>query len=100
MSREWFGYRAGAFTDAKKDKPGRIALAEGGTLFLDEIGDITPPLQVRLLRFLQNRVYEPLGSTQQLKANVRVLAAMNRDLRKLVEEGKFREDLYYLYQCL
>jgi PAS domain S-box-containing protein len=95
LESELFGYKAGAFTDAKRDKPGRIALAEGGTLFLDEIGDISPPLQIRLLRFLQSREYEPLGSTQQMKADVRILAATNRDIEQLVKEKKFREDLYY-----
>ncbi len=95
LESELFGYKAGAFTDARRDKPGRIALAEGGTLFLDEIGDITPALQVRLLRFLQNREYEPLGSTRQERANVRILAATHRNLEQLVREGKFREDLYY-----
>lgn len=95
LESELFGYKAGAFTDAKKDKPGRIALAEGGTLFLDEIGDISPSLQVRLLRFLQNKVYEPLGSTEPMQADVRILAATHRNLAQLVREGKFREDLYY-----
>jgi PAS domain S-box-containing protein len=95
LESELFGYKAGAFTDAKKDKPGRIALAEGGTLFLDEIGDISPALQVKLLRFLQNRDYEPLGSTDQLRADVRILAATHRNLAQLVRQGKFREDLYY-----
>ncbi len=95
LESELFGYKAGAFTDAKKDKLGRIALAEGGTLFLDEIGDISPALQVKLLRFLQNRDYEPLGSTDQLRADVRILAATHRNLSQLVKQGKFREDLYY-----
>lgn len=95
LESELFGYKAGAFTDAKKDKPGRIALAEGGTLFLDEIGDVSPPLQVRLLRFLQSREYEPLGSIQQMKADVRIIAATNRKIEQLVKEKKFREDLYY-----
>ncbi len=95
LESELFGYKAGAFTDAKRDKPGRIALAEGGTLFLDEIGDISPPLQVRLLRFLQSREYEPLGSTRQMKADVRIIAATNRNIEQLVKEQKFREDLYY-----
>ena len=95
LESELFGYKAGAFTDAKKDKPGRLALAEGGTLFLDEIGDISPALQVRLLRILQDKVYEPLGGTKPVKANVRIVAATNKHLESLVKEGKFREDLYY-----
>ena len=95
LESELFGYKAGAFTDARKDKPGRFALAEGGTIFLDEIGDITPAMQVRFLRVLQERVYEPLGSTKPVKADVRVLTATNRSLHELVEDGSFRDDLYY-----
>ncbi|MFH1241606.1 MAG: sigma 54-interacting transcriptional regulator [Pseudomonadota bacterium] len=95
LESELFGYKAGAFTDAKKDKPGRLALAEGGTLFLDEIGDISPALQIRLLRVLQDKVYEPLGSTKSLKADVRIVAATNSDLEELVRGGSFRQDLYY-----
>jgi PAS domain S-box-containing protein len=95
LESELFGYKAGAFTGAEKDKPGRFALAEGGTLFLDEIGDVSPALQVRLLRVLQERTYEPLGATQSVKTNVRVLTASNKDLAELVKAGQFRQDLYY-----
>ncbi len=95
LESELFGYKKGAFTDAKQDKEGRFAAAEGGTLFLDEIGDISPALQVKLLRVLQSKVYEPLGSNKPVKANVRIIAATNKDLKALVQEGKFREDLYY-----
>ncbi|MCD6163267.1 MAG: sigma 54-interacting transcriptional regulator [candidate division Zixibacteria bacterium] len=95
LESELFGYKAGAFTDAKKDKPGRFALADKGTIFLDEIGDITPALQVKLLRTLQDKTYEPLGSVQPQKSEARVIAAANKNLSKLVEEGKFRQDLYY-----
>jgi PAS domain S-box-containing protein len=95
LESELFGYVAGAFTDARKDKPGRFARAEGGTLFLDEIGDISPAMQVRLLRVLQDGHYEPLGSTKTAKANVRVITATNQDLEKLVKQGRFRSDLYY-----
>lgn len=95
LESELFGYKAGAFTDAKRDKPGRFALAEGGTIFLDEIGDISPALQVRLLRVLQERTYEPLGATQPLKANVRIVTATNQDISELVKKRKFRQDLYY-----
>ena len=95
LESELFGYKAGAFTDAKKDKPGRFALAEGGTLFLDEIGDMSAAMQVRLLRFLQERVYEPLGSVTPVRADVRIVTATHQDLAALVKEKKFREDLYY-----
>ena len=95
LESELFGYQAGAFTDARRDKPGRFALAEGGTLFLDEIGDISPAMQVRLLRVLQEKVYEPLGSVEPVRANVRIIAATNKDLAELVGAAKFREDLFY-----
>jgi transcriptional regulator with PAS, ATPase and Fis domain len=95
LESELFGYKAGAFTGATRDKPGRFALARGGTLFLDEIGEISPPLQVRLLRVLQEKQYEPLGGTRTETANVRVVTATNRDLAALVESGTFRQDLYY-----
>jgi PAS domain S-box-containing protein len=95
LESELFGYKAGAFTDARRDKPGRFALAEGGTIFLDEIGDISPAMQTRLLRVLQERVYEPLGSVQSVATNVRVLAATHQELAGLVQEGRFREDLFY-----
>ena len=95
LESELFGYKAGAFTDARRDKPGRFALADGGTIFLDEIGDISPAMQVRLLRVLQERVVEPLGGIEPVKVNVRVVVATNRDLADLVKAGMFREDLYY-----
>jgi len=95
LESELFGYKAGAFTDARRDKPGRVAMAQGGTLFLDEIGDLSLSLQVRLLRFLQDHMYEPLGATRPEKVDVRVVAATNRDLEARVESGAFREDLFY-----
>jgi PAS domain S-box-containing protein len=95
LESELFGYKAGAFTDAKKDKPGKIASAEGGTLFLDEIGELPLPMQVKLLRFLQFKEYEPLGDTKPKKANVRIIAATNKNLREEVASGNFRDDLFY-----
>ncbi|MCM2321824.1 MAG: sigma 54-interacting transcriptional regulator [Oligoflexia bacterium] len=95
LESELFGYEKGAFTDARKDKLGRIALADKGTLFLDEIGDVPLAVQVKLLRFLQDREYEPLGATRTRHADVRVVAATHRDLVALMREGKFREDLFY-----
>jgi len=95
LESELFGYKAGAFTDARRDKPGRFALAEGGTIFLDEIGDISPAMQARLLRVLQERIYEPLGGVEPVRTDVRVIAATNKILAKLVEQGRFREDLFY-----
>ncbi len=95
LESELFGYKKGAFTGADRDKPGRFALAEGGTLFLDEIGEITPAMQIRLLRVLQERVYEPLGATASVKTDVRILAATHRDLEEMVREGRFRQDFYY-----
>src|SRR5207237_9378519 len=85
----------GAFTGAASRKPGRVELAEGGTLFLDEIGDITPAVQVKLLRLLQDRAYERLGGTRTLAANVRFVTATHRDLEAMVKAGQFREDLFY-----
>jgi PAS domain S-box-containing protein len=95
LESELFGHKAGAFTDAKKDKPGRFAQAEGGSIFLDEIADVSPALQVRLLRVIQERTYEPLGGTESVKADVRIITASNKRLEKLVKSGKFREDLFY-----
>jgi PAS domain S-box-containing protein len=95
LESELFGYRSGAFTDARKDREGRFSAANGGTIFLDEIGDIPHSLQVKLLRVLEEHVYEPLGSNESIKVDIRVIAATNRDLKKLVEEGLFRDDLYY-----
>ncbi len=95
LESELFGYKAGAFTGAEKDKLGRFGVAEGGTLFLDEIGEISPALQVKLLRVLQEKTYEPLGSSYPIKANVRIICATNQCLANLVEDKKFRPDLYY-----
>jgi PAS domain S-box-containing protein len=95
LESELFGYKAGAFTDAKREKPGRFALANGGTIFLDEIGDISPAMQVRLLRVLQERMIEPLGAIKPVAIDVRVIAATNRILLDEVRSGRFREDLYY-----
>ncbi len=95
LESELFGYKAGAFTDARRDKPGKIAAAEGGSLFLDEVGEISSATQAKLLRFLEDRTYEPLGSVTPLKADVRIIAATNKNLREEVGRGAFREDLYY-----
>ena len=95
LESELFGYKAGAFTGATKDKPGRFEIAEDGTIFLDEIGDLSTAFQVRLLRVLQDRIFLPLGGTKPIKANVRIIAATNKDLDGLVKSGKFRQDLFY-----
>ena len=95
LESELFGYKAGAFTDAKKDKPGRFALAEGGTIFLDEIGDVSGSVQLKLLRVLQDKTYEPVGGVSSVKADVRIITATNKKLDQLVQQGKFRDDLYY-----
>jgi transcriptional regulator with PAS, ATPase and Fis domain len=92
---ELFGYKAGAFTDARKDKPGLITKAQGGTIFLDEIGDLPQETQVKLLRLLQEREYHPLGGVETQHADVRIVAATNRDLSSRVSQGKFRDDLYF-----
>jgi transcriptional regulator with PAS, ATPase and Fis domain len=95
LESELFGYKTGAFTGATKDKPGRFAQAREGTLFLDEISEVSPALQVRLLRVLQERTFEPLGSTRSENADVRIIVATNKDLAGQVRKGTFREDLYY-----
>ena len=95
LESELFGYEKGAFTGAVQAKPGRFEMANGGTLFLDEIGDVTPNVQVKLLRVLQERRFERLGATRSIEVDVRVVAATNQDLQQLIAEGKFREDLFY-----
>jgi len=95
LESELFGYVKGAFTDAKKDKKGRFSLAHRGTLFLDEIGNTSPTMQAKLLRILEEKEFIPLGGTVPIKVDVRIIAATNIDLERLVQEGKFREDLYY-----
>ncbi len=95
LESELFGYKHGAFTDAKRDKPGRFALARGGTLFLDEVGDIPFSLQAKLLRVLQEKEYEPLGAVAPVKSDVRIIAATNRNLQEMVAQKTFREDLFY-----
>ena len=92
---ELFGYAQGAFTDARRDKPGRLARAEGGTIFFDEVSELPLATQVKLLRVLQEREYEPLGGVDTVKADVRVVAATNKKLAELVGQGKFRDDLYF-----
>jgi len=95
LESELFGHVAGAFTDAKRDKQGKFAMAQKGTLFLDEIGDVSAALQVRLLRVLQEKKFEPLGSDRTIDADVRIVAATNRDLATEIQEERFRRDLYY-----
>ena len=95
LESELFGHVRGAFTGATTNKKGKFALADGGTIFLDEIGTMSTPLQAKLLRVLQEREFEPLGAERTLRVDVRVIASTNRDLRQLVAEGKFQEDLFY-----
>lgn len=100
LESELFGYEKGAFTGAVNSKPGRFVLADGGTIFLDEIGEMSPHLQVKLLRVLQEKVVEAVGGVKARNVNVRVIAATNRDLQEQVREGSFREDLYYRLQVV
>jgi transcriptional regulator with PAS, ATPase and Fis domain len=95
LESELFGHEKGAFTGAHKSKPGSIELAEGGTLFLDEVGELAIGVQAKLLRALQERQFQRVGGTRILDADIRIVAATNRDFRKAVEDGAFREDLYY-----
>ncbi|MGB2989323.1 MAG: sigma 54-interacting transcriptional regulator [Candidatus Zixiibacteriota bacterium] len=95
LESELFGYEKGAFTGAEQRKPGKFERANGGTIFLDEIGEMSPMLQVKILRFLQSRQFEPLGSNRVKKSDVRIIAATNKDLLSLVKENGFREDLFY-----
>ncbi|HSO10573.1 MAG TPA: sigma 54-interacting transcriptional regulator, partial [Desulfoprunum sp.] len=95
LESELFGYRAGAFTGADRDKPGLFVAAEGGTILLDEMGDTSPAFQVKLLRVLEEREFQPLGGIASVRTDVRVIAATNRDLSQMVGDGMFRRDLFY-----
>ena len=95
IESELFGHEKGAFTDAAQARKGRFELADGGTLFLDEISELTPPIQVKLLRVLQERTFERLGGTKTLTVDIRLIAASNRDLEQMIETGTFRRDLFY-----
>jgi transcriptional regulator with PAS, ATPase and Fis domain len=95
LESELFGYEKGAFTGALKDKSGLIEVANTGTLFLDEIGELSPALQMKLLRFLEDGEYRPVGSTCSINADVRIICATNRDLKRLIGLSKFRKDLFY-----
>jgi PAS domain S-box-containing protein len=95
LESELFGYKRGAFTDAKKDKPGRFAVAQGGTILLDEIGDLSPAMQVKLLRVLETKEFTPLGANSPISANVRVIACTNKNLEREVRKKRFRSDLYF-----
>src|SRR3712207_358130 len=95
LESELFGHVRGAFTGATMTKRGKFALADGGSIFLDEIGTMTPAIQSKLLRVLQEREFEPLGAERTQRVDVRVIAATNRDLKQMVADGKFQEDLYY-----
>src|ERR1700704_7174706 len=98
LESELFGYERGAFTGAQQSKPGQIELAAKGVLFLDEVSEMSPAAQAKFLRFVQEREFQRLGGTRTQRANVRIIAACNRDLRQAVEQGKFREDLFYRLQ--
>jgi transcriptional regulator with GAF, ATPase, and Fis domain len=100
IESELFGHERGAFTGAIKDRPGRFELADRGTIFLDDIDDVPPSMQVKLLRVIQNRTIERLGGTRTVAVNVRIIAGSKRDLKLMVAEGKFREDLYYRLNVL
>jgi transcriptional regulator with GAF, ATPase, and Fis domain len=100
IETELFGHDRGAFTGAVRDKPGRFELAQGGTLFLDDIDDVPLSMQVKLLRAIQNRTIERVGATRAIQVNVRVIAGTKKDLRQMVADGKFREDLFYRLNVL
>jgi len=95
LESELFGHEKGAFTGALKQKPGRVEEADGGTIFLDEIADMSKPLQAKLLRFLEDGTFTRVGGTHELRVNVRLIAATNRDIVKAIAEGQFREDLFH-----